>query len=107
MKKVLLVLFLLINSFSNSFSQSKNTLELLQGYWYLSKDDNVSFIIKGHSYIYFEDKEKYKISIKNNFIELRFENGKLISKYKILKLTNKVLWEKTENGNIVKYIKLH
>ena len=106
MIKTIIYLILLLQ-FSCCLSQSKTTtsLKFLQGNWYKSKYDNLAFSVRGSTYQVFEDEAKYKITIKSNFIKLYHEDGTLISKYKILKLNNSILWEKTENGTTLKFIK--
>lgn len=103
MKNLIVNILLLIVILS---CNSKNeTLKLLQGKWAESKISNVDFTIKGENIIYFENPQEYKIQLKNDYLIIS-EEGEQISKYKIISISNEMLKLKTEEGNIIVLFKI-
>ncbi len=103
MKKYLkLNLFFVI--FFSCQTENKN-LTLLQGKWGESKSSNIDFTIKEKKIIYFEDPEYNEIEIKEDRLIITQEK-ELITKYKIIFISNERLELKTEEGKNIKLVKI-
>ena len=83
----------------------KRLLEKIQGNWALGKDENVVFTIKNSDLKYLEDEGIVDLKLNKKVIELK-EDGNLITKWVIKKITLDSLILKTEDSLLVKYVKI-
>ena len=84
---------------------SKASDQLL-GNWTLGENENVEFTILEHNQIkYFEDEYIYNYNADNNILSVS-DSGQLISSYQILKTSEDSLVLRTENKNILRYVKI-
>jgi len=81
-----------------------NNNDNLIGYWAPGEEENVKFIITPKNIKYFEDNYLYTYKIKQNVFSL-MDSGHLIANYEIILLTKDSLVWKTEEGDILSYIK--
>lgn len=88
-----------------SCSSYKILEKKIQGYWALGRNENVVFIIRNNDVIYPEDEGKLDLKLNKNIMELS-EEGHLITKWKILKVTSDSLFLKTDDSTLVKYVKI-
>jgi hypothetical protein len=103
MKKYLKFNLLFVIFFSCQ-AENKN-LTQLQGNWGESKSSNVDFTIKDKKIIYFEDPDDYEIEVIKDSIIITQEK-ELITKYKIIFISNERLELKPEEGKIIKLLKI-
>lgn len=78
----------------------------LLGNWALGKDENVEFTILENNQIkYFEDEYIYNYNVDNNILSIS-DSGQLVSSYQILKISEDSLVLRTENKNVLRYVKI-
>ena len=88
-----------------SCGSDKRLLEKIQGNWALGKDENVVFTIKNNDLKYLEDEGKLDLKLNKKVIELK-DDGNLITKWVIKKVTLDSLILKMEDSSLVKYVKI-
>lgn len=98
---ICLILFVSVESCSTD----KRLLEKIQGNWALGKDENVVFTIKNNGLKYLEGEGKLDLNLNKKVIELK-EEGNLITKWVIKKITLDSLILKMEDSSLVKYVKI-
>ena len=98
---IYLTIFLLVLSCASN----KNIQKKIQGYWALDRNENVVLIIRKNEVIYPDEEGKLDLKLNKNIMELS-EEGHLITKWVIIKITSDSLFLKTEDSILVKYVKI-
>ena len=99
------LIYLILFVCFESCSSDKRLLEKIQGNWALGKDENVVFTIKNNDLKYLEDEGMLNLNLNKKVIELK-EEGNLITKWEIKKITLDSLILKMEDSSLVKYVKI-
>jgi hypothetical protein len=121
MKRIVFLMFLLVlNSCNknqdksrtkskvhlNTQSQvSNHVLDLLQGNWGKSKVSNVDFTIENKEIRYFEDPEKYSISLNGDTLII-LQEDEILTKYRIISISTQKLELKPEEGENILLTKI-